>query len=317
MNSIKEVYSKIKYYVKRLNKTIRYVHNKTDNLCVFIFFDIIWCLIRYGSTDNEYRIFKFYNIDGNKRKTYMTKRKYKKYNRKLVDKEIEYILNDKPLLLARLKNYLKRDVYTSGDLSFKQFEEFAFDSKKVLARSKKNSFLNSFKIYDLNSFRSPAFMKDQMDKDNLNIVESFFNQHKSLNCLSDLVIINIVSVVNKKTIDLVTSTIKFKDNNKVISGYVDIDSGKVIHNLKDPNGKNYSSDYDGLVVPSFEKIITLTSVLAKELEEIRQIEWSYAVNSRGVVYLLDANVWDDYVFTQTPEFLRNKIGLMSYYKMVK
>ena len=56
--------------------------------------------------------------------------------------------------------------------------------------------------------------------------------------------------------------------------------------------------------------------ISKELEEVRQLEWSFLVGSKKV-YLLGANVWDDYVFTQTPEFLRNKIGLMSYYKMVK
>ena len=28
------------------------------------------------------------------------------------------------------------------------------------------------------------------------------------------------------------------------------------------------------------------------------------------------NVWNDYVFTQTPEFLKNKVGLMSYYNKI-
>ena len=53
-----------------------------------------------------------------------------------------------------------------------------------------------------------------------------------------------------------------------------------------------------------------------EQEEIKEVEWSFTVNNRGTVYLLDANIYDDFIFEQTPEFLNNKVGLLPIYKKV-
>ena len=316
METLKNIYNKIKYYIKRLNRTIKYVHRKTGRLCVFIFFDIIWCIIFYGCTDNEYRIFEFYNIYSDLRKTYMTRRKYKRINRKLVDKNITSVLNNKETLLRRFKDYLKRNVYNTNDMSFKEFEEFAFLNKNIVARSKQGSFISTYKTYDLKDYRSQAFMKDKIDKDKLSLVEQLIPNHKILLPINDVVVINVVSVVNKGNVNIASSTIKFKDGNSVISGYVDVDSKKVIKSLRDNNGKKYSTDYDGVEIPVFDKIIKEVKELAMELDEIKQVEWSFIINNRGVVHFVDANVWDDYVFCQIPEYLEDRVGLMPYYKKI-
>ena len=66
-------------------------------------------------------------------------------------------------------------------------------------------------------------------------------------------------------------------------------------------------------IPKFDEVIEIVKELSQELEEIRQVEWSFIIGSKSI-YLVDGNIWDDYVFIQTPEFLNNRVGLMSYYK---
>ena len=102
----------------------------------------------------------------------------------------------------------------------------------------------------------------------------------------------------------------------MISGNINVRKGIITGRFKDENGHNYGEDFDGFIVPYFDEIKEKCALLARELEEIRQVEWSFIVGTRGVVNLVDANVWDDYVFSQTPEFLNNKVGLMSYYKKI-
>ena len=92
---MKKFFKETRRKLKGLNKTISYVHKKTTYLYTFIFLDILWCYIVYGTTYNEYRIFEFYKIDASIRKTYMSRRKFKKVNRKLVDHEILNVVNDK------------------------------------------------------------------------------------------------------------------------------------------------------------------------------------------------------------------------------
>ena len=111
-------------------------------------------------------------------------------------------------------------------------------------------------------------------------------------------------------------SVKYKDYNEVISGFIDIKSGKVKGHLKDENGLNYKTEIMEFEIPKYKEIIKLSKKLAKELEEIKEVEWSFTVNNRGTVYLLDANIYDDFIFEQTPEFLNNKIGLLPIYKKV-
>lgn len=312
---MKEEFKKVKRIIKYFNKTIGYVHKKTMYPYTFLFFDILWCFIRYGTTYNDYRIFEFYNINSSLRKTYVSKRKYNMINKKLVDTSIVNVINDKSLFLLRFKDYIGKELICLKDLSFKSFENYALENPRIIARSNSSSYISSYKRYDLSDFRSPAFLNGSIKDDKLSIVEGNFVLNKELSQISDLVVVNILTVYNSGA-DIVASTIKYRDNNKIINGFIDIDSGCIKGSFKDPDGHNYGPYFDGLEVPEYNKMKELARELCHELEEIRQVEWSFIVNNRGKVYLADANVWTDYVFAQTPEFLKNKIGLMSYYNKV-
>jgi hypothetical protein len=56
-------------------------------------------------------------------------------------------------------------------------------------------------------------------------------------------------------------------------------------------------------------------LLSEELSEIKQVEWTFIIGSKSI-YLVDANIWDDYVFSQMREFLSDDEGLMTYYKRI-
>ena len=313
---MKELFSKFKKMIKYLNKTIKYVHNITSLPYTFIFLDIVWCFIVYGATYNDYRIFEFYDIGHNLRKTYMTRRKYNRVTNYLVDRSIINVLEDKHLFLMRFKDYIRDDVSNINVMSFKGFEDYAKENNSFIVRSNSKSFISSYKKYDLSNFRSASYMSEAIKNDKLNLIEKNFNQHKDLSNISDFVIINVLTVYNRG-VDIVASTIKYRnENNKIISGFINYNKGEIVGRFKDPDGHTYGENFEGFVIPCYDKILELSRKLCSELEEIRQVEWSFVVTSRGGVYLVDANVWNDYVFIQTPEFLRNKEGLMTYYNRV-
>ena len=103
---MEESFRDFKRIIKNLNKTMKYIHRKKGYLYTFLFIDIVWCYLRYGITYNEYRIFKFYDLEGSKRKTYISKRTYKKLRKILIDEEITKIIKDKELFLRRFNNYI-------------------------------------------------------------------------------------------------------------------------------------------------------------------------------------------------------------------
>ncbi len=312
MDSVKKTYKKIIKDLKVFNKNLNYVLNKSNDLCFVLFFDILWCKLRFGVTSNEYRIFEFYNINGDKRNTFISRRRYNYLNRKLVNKKVVNIINSKEKFNSRFKNYLKRDISNINEMSFKQIEDFILDNKIVIGRSNSSSYISSYKEYNLKDYRSSAFLADDIKKSKNYLIEKKFIQNKELNKINSLVFVNIVSVYDKKP-DIVSASIKYKDNKDIISGYVDLDNKCIKGHLKNEEGKNVDNKFDGFEIPKFNSIIEIVNLLSEELKEIKQVEWSFVIGSKSI-YLVDANIWDDYVFSQIPEYLNDNVGLMEYYK---
>ena len=314
MDSLDKAFKKLIKDLKVFNKNLNYVTCKSNEFGFVLFWDIIWCKLRYGITSNEYRIFDFYNLSEEKRNTFMSKRRYEFLNERLVNKKIVSVINNKDRFNLKFKDYLKREVYNIKEMSFKEIEDFLIDNKNVIGRSISASFISSYKEYNLSDYRSPAFMAEDMKENKDYLIEKVFNQHKDLNKINPLVFVNVVSVYNKG-VDIVNASIKFRDNKNIITGYIDVDNKCIKGNLKDENGINYKDNYDGLVIPKFKSVIEKVKSLGEELSEIRQVEWSFIIGNRSV-YLVDAGVWDDYVFSQIREFLKDDEGLMTYYKKI-
>lgn len=312
MESIKKAFKKMLKELKNFDKNLNYVATKSNQLGLILFWDILWCKLRYGVTSNEYRIFEFYRLDYCKRNTFMSKRRYDFLNDKLVNKKIINTLTNKETFNKKFKDYLKREVEDINNLSFKQTEDAILESKYVIGRSKEASFISSYREYDLKDYRSPAFLAEAMKENKDYLIEPKFKQHKELNKINPLVFVNIVSVYNRGP-EIVSSTIKFRDGKELISGYVDLESKCIVGNFKDENGQNYKDNFNGFEIPKLSSVIEIVKLLSEELKEIRQVEWTFIIGSKQI-YLLDGNVWDDYVFSQIPEFLKNDEGLMTYYK---
>ena len=317
MDKIKKFFKKVEYYINHLNRNLDYIHNRSGKLRIVLFFDIYYSMIRYGTTINEYRIFEFEKTSSEKRKTFMTIFKHDLMRSYLNDKDKISLITDKELLYSKFKDYFKRDIYDVNKMSFKEYEDFVLKNKKVLCKDKNLNYVKSYKIYDVKDFRSPAFLIDKVKNEKCFIVEKCFKQKKELNQINeDLVIINIVSVYSNSP-DIIAGSIKFKNNNEIISGNIDIKNKCIKGHLKDSDGLNCSGEFDGFIIPKYDNIISLVKELHEQIKDIKEIEWSFSITSRGTIYLMDANPWDDFVFSQTPEFLNNRTGLYPYYKKNK
>ena len=216
-----------------------------------------------------------------------------------------------------MKNYLGREVIDADDLSFKEFEVFALKYKDLLARKVNKSFLSSNKVYHLKDFRSHAFMLDKIKEDKNVIVEPLFKQDPLLDKISNnIVTIIIITICNPSTrrISIVSACVKFRESETTINGYIDVKTLSVKGHLRDNNNRIYPKDVSGYKIPSLTKAFDLVKVLASELDEIREIEWSICLTEDGKAYLVDANASEDLVFEQTPEYLKNRVGLKPFYE---
>ncbi len=325
----KKTWNYLKKHTKGLHKTISYVCRKTDHFRIYVFFDIIRCYIKYGANYNEYRIFEFYLINKKLEDTYLTKVRHDNFTPYLYNKNKLELLKDRREFYKKFDKYLKRNTCYSKNLSFKQMEELVNASKCVVCKSDTLK-EEKTEILNLKDFRSPAFLLEEATKNKLYILEETVKQNELIEEINpnNINILSIVTLKDKNNVDVISATIKFGTSetfeydykkSDYITGFIDIDTGMVKHKYRSRNGRIFSNHpitgekIINLEIPNFKKAIDTAKKCAKAVDDILEIEWNFMI-AKSQVLLISANLWEDYTFSQIPEFLDKKVGLMPYHR---
>ena len=196
--------------------------------------------------------------------------------------------------------------------------------KSILMKDEKTQVLN---LYD---FRSAAYLLQEAEKNKLLILEENVVQHPLLDDINpnNLNILSIVTLKYKGKSEVVAATIKFGTSetyeydykkSDYISGFVNINTGVVSHKYRSRNGKVFTHHpvskikLTDLVIPNFDKAVKSALKCASLMDEALEVEWNFAITKTNAC-LMSANLWDDYTFSQIPEYLSRRIGLMPYYQ---
>ena len=81
--------------LKKMNEVIDFVHEKSGKSKISIFFDILNCAVRYGAGYYDYKIFAFWDMNKEQRKTYVTRLWNKKLIMLVNDQSKTHIFNNK------------------------------------------------------------------------------------------------------------------------------------------------------------------------------------------------------------------------------
>ncbi len=329
---INKLLKRLSKNIEGLHRTISYVKEETGYFRIYILLDIIRCYLCYDANYEEYKVFEFYDINKKKERTYLTKKRHKKIERYLYDKKELSVLSDRREFYKKFDKYLKRDVCYSKNLSFKQLEELIISKKEVVCKDSSMSDKNTL-LLNVKNFRSPAYLLDEANKKKLFIIEENISQHKSIEKINpnNINILSIVTLRKWNQVDIIASTIKFgtsgnyeydyKKSNYII-GCVDTKTGIIKSKLFNSNGKITNihpvskEKLSNLQVPLFDKATAMATKCALELDRILEVEWNFMISNNKVL-LINANLWNDYLFSQIPEYLPKKEGFMNYYKNVK
>ena len=109
--------NKLKYLIKRIFtmnyknffKTLKKVKKKSKKPDIYIFFDIIYCGIKYQAGYVDYDLFSMYKLPKNEREKIITRGKNNQYIKKLNPKEYWDIVDNKKTFNDTFKKYLNRD----------------------------------------------------------------------------------------------------------------------------------------------------------------------------------------------------------------
>ncbi len=323
---------KIKYLIKRIFHmnfkgfftTIHDVHIKTKKNSILIFFDVIYCGLKYQAGYIDYNLFEMYNMNKYERKTVITRGINNNIIIKYNDPEYMKIFNDKILFNKKFNSYLKRDWLELTKDNIKEFNQFIKKHEKFIAKPTKESCGKGVEIIDSNN-KDIKELHDELFNSNRILVEEITTQNSKLSKLHPYSI-NTLRVVTLKGM-VVTALLRIGNNKNNVDNFnheglcvpIDIETGEIKYNAIDKKGNLYEKhpltgvEIVGFKVPKWKQVKEFCEQAALEVPQVGYVGWDVCLTENDICFI-EANEFPGHDLYGLPPHRENNVGLLPKFK---
>ena len=310
--------------IKNMLEILNKIHHKSHKNRIILFFDMLYCSVKFGAGPYDYQEFEFYNLNNKERGTYITRVENNAIVRKYNAKEDFYKFDDKHELNKIFDKFLKRDwMYLEND-NYEEFVEFCKDKADFFAKPVDGS--GGFGIelikVDQNKLKETY---DYLLKKNICLLEEKIIQNKQLALLNKNSVntLRIVTFFDGKEAHIINTVFKIgnggiTDNFSSGGMYTFIQDGKIVVPAIDRDD-NYFEVHPvsgiklvGYEMPNYDSAIALVKECAKVVPTIKYVGWDVAITDDGAC-LIEGNCYPG-VFQIKPSFLKEKVGLVPVFE---
>lgn len=326
---------KISYIVSRIFemdyssffKTIKKVKEKSKKNSLFIFFDMVVCMICYGSGYNDYYCFGMYDLNYEQRKTILTRGKNNTYVAMLNPKEYWHFYDNKNEFNTMYNDYLKRKWLYLKDSSLEEFKKWLDNTKEFIAKPNNDSGGHGIEKISVSDFNNLEEVYSYLIDKELLLLEELVVQHKTLSKIyaGSVNTLRIITILRDEKVYFVTTFLRignhgFVDNS--CSGgmltMVDMETGVTLYPACDFELNVFerhpvtNTKIEGIKIPFFKESKDLCETLAKDFTKLKYIAWDVAITENGPV-IIEGNPYPGYYY-QFPIHCPNKVGALPIFK---
>lgn len=315
----------------RFFRNLNIVHNESGKNRIWLFFNMVFSMFRYGIGYLDYMTFGFAYIGKDKRKTFMTMDDNLSLARRLNNPEANPTFTDKLNFNRTFKEYLKRD-FVDLQSGFESFEKFC-QGKACFFAKEPSSFggLGVMKV-DLNGKNLKELYSELISK-KLFLAEEAIVQHDEMNrlCSRSVNTIRIVTLLSDKgNANFVYALIRVgsgkNDVDNVTSGgmYTLLSKeGVITHPMFCDKTVSYYTEHPnngfefiGFKVPYFDEALELCKKAAKVEPRMRYVGWDVAITPTGPV-LVEGNNLPGYDMCQNHRFHDSGEGMKAAFEFAE
>ena len=321
---------KIKYLITRITKmdykrffvTINKISKKTGKSRFFLFFDIIYCGLKYQAGYLDYNLFEMYDLNKEQRKTIITRGINNEFVKKYNNPNYTKYFNNKVLFIKKFSKYIGRDWLLINN-NFEEFDALLKKHKKLIAKPinlqcgkgiemVKDS-ANNYKTYET------------LEKNGQLLVEEILEQCDTLSKIHPTSINTLrVVTINHK---VVTAYLRIGNNNNIVDNFnnegmaapIEIDSGKIIYPAIDKFDHLYTehpltkTPIVGLQIPRWDEVVKLCEEATHVIPEVNYVGWDVCIG-KDRLYLIEGNEFPGHDIYQLPPHRKDGIGLLPVFK---
>lgn len=320
--------------LEKLDRALEKGKKRSGKGKLFLFFDMLWCFLRYGAGYNDYVMFAFYNMNRKQRDSYVTRLRNKKLITTLNDPDAADLFDRKTLFDPRFSAYLGRAFLVLPGSTLEEFLAFIQGKEVIFAKPDVGESGKGIRRLTVSDFQSPEAMYEYLMKGNFGVAEEALVQHKELsrlypNSVNSLRIVTLLTPGASGDWDAhcVYAVIKTGTGGK----YVDnLENGGLFCPINQDTGEitgvGHTSDLRtlenhpdtgiplvGQKIPFVKESVALCKKAALEEPRMRLLGWDVCISPTGPV-IIEGNDYPGYDFWQQPEHTPDKIGLWGYYR---
>ena len=310
--------------LSRVGKDIERVSKKSGKSKAFVFFDMLWCGIRYGAGPLDYDLFEFYNLTSAQRKTYVTRGTNNALVRKYNSKDMWHVFDNKNEFNCIFKDFIHRDWLVTGDMTKSDFEKFTSGKKEFIYKPIDGTCGRGIEKISLeNTVANEMF--DMLKCKPVGIIEEVVIQNSLLSAVYPLAIntIRVVTILKDGDVTPVFAFWRIGNNGKFVdnlnsggmAAMLDIKNGTVTLPAADKKGVTYEyhpatgKKIVGFKIPMWDEIISTVCRAAKVLPQVGYVGWDVAL-SENSIQIIEGNCFPGHDILQLPAYTPDKIGLM-------
>lgn len=312
---------------KEMLKTTKEIAKLTKKTIIFVFFDIVFCGIKYQAGYTDYKLFAMYELNKKQRKTIITRginnELIKNYNN---PKYIKYFSN-KIEFNMKFNKYLKRDwlELEYDEESLAMFKSFAYKHGQIVAKTLSLSFGEGVEIIKVNKRKAKEVFETLIGT-NRTLVEEVAKECKDLSRLHPTSL-NTIRVVTLNK-EIVAAFLKIGDKNNIVDNFnfsglvapINISTGIIDYPAINKEGTMFSEhpltheQILWLKIPKWQKVKSFVNKLCEVVPEVKYVGWDIAIDEEP--YLIKGNYFPEHLLYQLPPHRTDGIGLLPTFKKV-
>lgn len=299
---------KIKYYFgrlfnmsfKRMFEVIDIVHKRSGKSKIYLFFDIIFCSVKYLAGYTDYMVFCFEDLTAKQRKTFITRGVNNEYIKKLNDSSYYDNFDDKIKFNNIFKKYLNRDFLDLANSTLEDFKDFTNKHSEFIVKPVSEMCGRGVEKIVVKKNTDIKNLYDKLIKNNQVLAEEYVIQSKEMSKLfpHSVNTIRLVTIRKNNKTTVIFRVIRIGNGKNVVDNYnnggmyslID-EKGNIIKPAIDKKGNIYEihpvtkTKILGFKIPYFKEALNMVKKASEVIEEVGYVGWDIAITDNGPVMI--------------------------------
>lgn len=329
----------VKYIIKRvfgmsyksMLNTVSKVSKESNKSKIVIFFDVIWCGLKYGAGYVDYDIIHFWDLNGKQRKTILTRGINDKYVKKLNNKEYWHYLNNKSEFNKKFSQFINRSWISPVKDNKEKVLKWLKDKEVIIAKPEAGScgkgiLKINVKEYDIEK------LYNYLLENNADLLEEVIVQADEMNNIYPDAVntIRIVTVYKEgNEPQILAAAMRIGNGGRHVDNFnsgglvipINVEEGKTKHIAVNKEGTGYThhpitkTQIAEIKIPRWGEVVNIAKEAAKIIPEVGYVGWDVAITPTGTT-LIEGNQFPGHDIYQMPQFMLDKTGILPRFRQI-